>query len=140
DPGGKGDGVRGGRVRFCSGQRTDWEGLPASPVALEATGGAQEQDKTLKSKEPEQARELDKERFERLADTGFEIAPGFHLPKEEGVFAFDGMRVIRMVQSSGEVVTDKKRRALSMALPGPLLKNRALVVLPGAKAADRSSA
>ena len=131
--------VRGDRVRFYSAERSDWEDIPASLVDFEATRGAQEQDKTLKSKELEQARELDKERFERQADTGFEIAPGFHLPREEGVFAFDGRRVIRMLQSSGEVVTDKKRLALGLALPGPLLKHRALVVLPGAKAAVRIS-
>jgi len=53
------------------------------------------------------------------------------------VFAFDGLRVIRLLQSSGEVVTDKKRLALAMAMPGPLLKNRSLVMLPGARAAVR---
>jgi hypothetical protein len=37
------------------------------------------------------------------------------------------------------VVTDKKRLALTLALPGPLLKKRALVILPGAKAAVRIS-
>jgi len=131
--------VRGDRVRFYSAERSDWEDIPASLVDFEATRRAQEQDKTLKSKEIEQARELDKERFERQTEIGFEIAPGFHLPREEGVFAFDGMRVIRMLQSSGEVVTDKKRLALGLALPGPLLKHRALVVLPGAKAAVRIS-
>ena len=131
--------VRGDRVRFYSVERSDWEDIPASLVDFEATRRAQEQDKTLKSKEIEQARELDKERFERQTEIGFEIAPGFHLPREEGVFAFDGMRVIRMLQSSGEVVTDKKRLALGLALPGPLLKHRALVVLPGAKAAVRIS-
>ena len=132
--------VRGDRVRYYSVERSDWEEIPLSVVDFGATKRGQEEEKSAESKELEQARELDKERFERLADTGFEIAPGFHLPKEEGVFAFDGMRVIRMVQSSGEVVTDKKRLALSMALPGPLLKSRALVVLPGAKAAVRISA
>jgi hypothetical protein len=35
------------------------------------------------------------------------------------------------------MVTDRKRAALLLALPGPLLKNRAYVVLPGAKAAVR---
>jgi hypothetical protein len=130
---------RGDRVRFYSTERSDWEEIPASLVDFDATQRAQEQDSRLRSKAIEQARELDKERFERQADTGFEIAPGFRLPREEGVFAFDGMRVIRVLQSSGEVVTDKKRRALALALPGPLLKNRALVVLPGAKAAVRIS-
>ena len=65
------------------------------------------------------------------------MAPGSRLPAEEGIFAFDGVRVIRLIQSSAEVVTDKKRAALLLALPAPLRKNRAFVILPGAKAAVR---
>jgi len=42
-----------------------------------------------------------------------------------------------MVQSSAEVVTDKKRAVLTKALPGPFLKNRSLAVLAGDKAAVR---
>ena len=68
---------------------------------------------------------------------GLEIAPGVHLPQDEGVYIYDGLRVIRLVQSSAEVVTDKKRAALLLALPGPILKSRALVVLSGPKAAIR---
>ena len=45
--------------------------------------------------------------------------------------------MIRMIQSSAEVVKDKKRAALLLALPGPLLKERSFVVLDGAKAAVR---
>ena len=47
------------------------------------------------------------------------------------------MRVIPLVQSEGEIVTDKDRMVLNMALPMPLLKKRALVTLPGPEAAVR---
>ena len=132
--------VRGDRVRFYSVERSEWEEVPAALVDFDTTKRVAGQEKAEQSRELEQARELGKERFEVAANAGFQIAPGVRLPQEEGVYAFDGTRVIRMLQSSGEVVTDKKRRALSLALPAPLLKSRSLVLLEGAKAAVRLSA
>jgi hypothetical protein len=104
---------------------------------LEATKRAQEEGKAIQKKQLEEGRELEQQRFEKPIENGFEIAPGIHLPQEEGAYAYDGVRVIRLIQSSAEVVTDKKRAALILAVPAHLLKGRALVVLPGAKAAVR---
>ncbi len=131
--------VRGDRVRYYSVERSAWEEVPASLVDLEATKRAQQEEKSQSQKELEEARDLEKQRFEHPPDAGFEVAPGIRLPQEQGVFAFDGSRVIRLIQSSAEVVTDKKRAALLLALPAPVLKNRALVVLSGVKAAVRVS-
>jgi hypothetical protein len=131
--------VRGDRVRYYSVERSDWEEVPLALVDFETTKRTQQREKAEESKELEQAHALDKELFETPQNTGFEIKPGVRLPQDEGVFTFDGLRIIRMLQSPGEVVTDKKRLALAMALPGPLLKNRSLVVLSGAKAAVRIS-
>ncbi len=132
--------VHGDRVRYYSVERSAWEEVPVSLVDFEATKRAQAEEEAAKKKELEETRELEKQRFELLPETGYEVAPGIHLPQEQGVFAFDGARVVRMIQSSAEVVSDKKRAALLLALPGPFLKNRALVVLPGAQAAIRFSA
>lgn len=129
--------IQGDRVRYYSLERSTWEEVPRALVDFEATERAQREEEAAHKKEQEEAREIASERFERPESSGFEVAPGIRLPGEEGVFAFDGTRIIRMIQSSGEVVTDKKRAALLLALPGPLLKNRAYVVLPGAKAAVR---
>jgi hypothetical protein len=132
--------VTGDRVRYYSVERSEWEEVPTSLVDFEATQRAQQEEKIVEQKEIQEAKELEKERFERPVQTGYEVAPGVHLPNEEGVFAFDGTRVIRMVQSEAQVVTDKKRAALGLALPAPLLKNRSLVVLPGPQAAVRIQA
>jgi hypothetical protein len=129
--------VHGDRLRYYSIERSDWEEIPVSLVDLNATKNAQQEEKGLQKKDLEKAREIDKERFEVPANTGYEVAPGIRLPVGEGVFAFDGVRVIRLIQSSAEVVRDKKRAALLMVLPGPLLKERSLVVLDGPKAAVR---
>lgn len=131
--------VRGDRVRYYSIERSAWEEVPKSLVDFEATQKGQEEESTVKEKDLEEIRQLEKQRFEKPEEAGFEVATGIRLPKEEGVYAFDGVRVILMIQSSAEVVTDKKRVALALALPGPLVKNRSLVVLPGGKAAVRLS-
>ena len=129
--------VRGDRVRYYSLERSEWEETPLALVDLAATRRVQADEQAAEAKNVERARDLDKERFEIAENTGFEVAPGFRLPKDQGVYAFDGLRIVRLLQSSGEVVADKKRAALAFALPAPLLKNRSLVVLPGAKAAVR---
>jgi len=129
--------VQGDRVRYYSLERSAWEEVPLALVDFAATERAQREEEVERQRQREEAHELAHQRFERAEEGGLEVAPGIRLPQEEGVFAFDGMRVIRMIQSSGEVVTDRKRAALLLALPGPLLKGRAHVVLPGAKAAVR---
>lgn len=129
--------IVGKRVRFYSVERSEWEEVPTSLVDFAATERARSEEEELKREELEEARELAGRRFDSPEGTGFEIAPGIRLPEDEGVYAFDGLRVIRMIQSSGEVVKDKKRAALLLALPGPFLKNRGFVVLPGKRAAIR---
>jgi hypothetical protein len=45
--------------------------------------------------------------------------------------------LVRLVQSTSELVTDKKRAAMVLAVPLPIVKARSLVVLDGAKAPIR---
>lgn len=129
--------VRGGRVRYFSLERSEWEEAPASLIDLEATKRAEEEERRQQQKELQEVRDLERQRFEPPGGSGFEVAPGIHLPPEPGVYAFDGSRVFPLVQSSAEVVTDKKRVALALALPAPVVKNRSLVVLAGPTAAVR---
>ena len=63
-----------------------------------------------------------------------EVAPGVRLPGDDGIFTLDGKRLVRMVQSTGELVTDRKRAAMVLAVPLPVVKTRSLVILEGAKA------
>jgi len=129
--------VRNDRVRYYSLERSAWEEIPASFVDLEATRRAQQEQATANQKVLEEVREMEKQHFDLPENSGFEVAPGIRLPKEEGIFVFDGQRVIRLAPSPGEMVKDKKRMALLLALPAPVLKNRSFVVLPEAKAAVR---
>jgi hypothetical protein len=129
--------VHGDRVRYYSVERSAWEEIPSFLVDFEATKRAQEEEKAIQKKELEEGREIERQRFEKPVEVGLEIAPGVHLPQEEGVYSYDGVRVIRLIQSSAGVVTDKKRAALLLAMPAPILKRRSIMVLPGAKAAVR---
>ncbi len=129
--------VHGDRVRYFSVERSEWEEVPASLVDFDATKQAVEDTKAVEKKRLEEARELEKERFYKPPDQGLEIAPGVRLPGDDGIFTVDGRRLVRLVQSSGELVTDKKRAAMVLAVPLPVVKTRSLVILEGAKAAVR---
>lgn len=129
--------VRGDRVRYYSIERSDWEEIPASLVDLATTRRTAQETQAENKKQLDAARDLEKERFEKPPETGFQVTPGIHLPVEEGIYALDGARVIHLVQSSGAVVTDKKRAALVLAMPLPVMKSRSYVILHGAQAAVR---
>lgn len=132
--------VNGDRVRFYSLDQQDWQEIPASLVDLDATRRAEQQESGAHTKDLARAKELQQEQHDITAvNTGFEVAPGVHLPNVEGVYAYDGLRLIPLTQSQGEVVTDKEHMVLTMAVPAPLLKKRGLVSLPGAQAAVRIS-
>jgi len=129
--------VNGDRVRYYSVERSAWEEIPLSLVDLEATKRAQEQEKAAQKKQLDEGRAILQQRFDKPDETGFEIAPGIHLPPDEGIYAFDGTRVIRLIQSTAEVVTDKRRAAFAMAMPGHVLKAHVILELPGPRAAVR---
>jgi hypothetical protein len=129
--------VHGDRVRYFSTERSEWEEVPTSLVDFDATKRAQEEEKAAAKKQVEEAKETAKERFYKPPDQGMEVAPGVRLPGDDGIFTVDGTRLVRMVQSSSETVTDRKRAAMVLAVPLPVVKARSLVVLEGAKASIR---
>jgi len=131
--------VHGDRVRYYSLERSEWEEMPTELVDFDATRRAQEEEKATAKKQLEEAKEIQQQRFEKPPDTGLEVAPGIRLPGEDGIYTVEGQRLVPLAQSSGEIVTDKKRLAMVMAVPVPLLKARSLVVLDGVKAPVRLS-
>ena len=129
--------VQGDRVRYFSVERSEWEEVPTSLVDFEATKRAQDESKAAQKQHLDEAKEIDRERFYKPPDQGMEVAPGIRLPGDNGIFTVDGRRLVRLVQSEGELVTDKKRAAMMLAVPLPIMKTRSLVVLEGAKATIR---
>lgn len=129
--------VHGDRVRYFSTERSEWEEIPTALVDFDATKRVQEEEKTAEKKRLEEAREVESERFYKPPDKGMEIVPGIRLPGDDGIFTVDGKRLVRLVQSASEVILDKKRAAMVLAVPLPVVKTRSLVVLEGAKATIR---
>lgn len=129
--------VHGDRVRYYSVERSQWEEVPTSLVDFDATKRAQEDSQAAEKKHLDEAKEVDQERFYKPPNQGMEVAPGVRLPGDDGIFTLDGKRLVRLPQSSGDVVTDKKRAAMALAVPLPVVKARSLVVLDGPKAAIR---
>ena len=129
--------VVGDRVRYYSLDRGDWEEIPKSLVDFAATEHAETEKKSQQAKQLKAAEDLENQRFEIPASNGYQVKTGIRLPGDAGVYAFDGSRVIHLIQDAAKVETDKKRIALILVMPGPLLKKQALVVLAGPKAAVR---
>jgi hypothetical protein len=135
--------VEGDKIRFYNLDTHETEEMPVALVDFDATKRAAGEQAAAGAKVVNEAKQLEKEHFgpgtngPGAKPAGFQVAPNLYLPLTEGVYAFDGLRVIPMVQSEGEVVSDKQRAILMMAMPGPLLKRRSLVSLPGGQAAVR---
>jgi hypothetical protein len=129
--------VHGDRVRYFSVERAEWEEVPTELVDFDATKRAVEETKSVRQKQLEEAKEIEKERFYKQPDQGLEVAPGMRLPGDDGIFTVEGKRLVRLPISSGEVVTDKKRAAMVLAVPLPVVKTRSLVLLEGPKATIR---
>jgi hypothetical protein len=129
--------VQGDRVRYFSVERGEWEEVPADLVDFDATKRAVEETKAAHQKQIEEAKEIEKQRFYKPPDQGLEVAPGIRLPGDDGIFTVEGKRLVRLPVSAGEAVTDKKRAAMVLAVPLPVVKTRSLVLLEGPKATIR---
>jgi hypothetical protein len=129
--------VQGDRVRYFSVERSEWEEIPTTLVDFDATKRGEDEVKSAEKKQLEQARQNDQERFYKSPDTGLEVAPGLRLPGDDGIFTVEGKRLVRLAQSEADSITDKKRAAMVLAVPLPIVKARSLIVLDGPKAVIR---
>lgn len=129
--------IEGNRVRYYSVDRSQWEEVPVSLVDFTTTQRVESQTEQSKQKLLLDAQRVNKDTYQLPANSGYLIAPGVRLPADEGVYAYAGLRVITLRSSEASLARDRKRMALSMALPGPILKLRSLVVLPGPAAGVR---
>ncbi len=123
---------KGDRVRYFSLERNDWEEVPATLVDWKAT---EEANRRQQEQALEKAREVAKEAAaEPPPGMGPEVAPGVRLPDAQGAYALVGNRLVEVAVSQADARLDRGRMAINILLPAPVLKNRKLVTLPGAKA------
>lgn len=129
--------ISGGRVRYFSIPDSQWEEMPASLIDFKTTERAITERQEEQQKVLQQAEKTVKDNYQLPKNSGYQVAPGVRLPFQEGLYAYDGVRLITLTQSQGTLVRDKKRMALSLAVPGPFLKGRSFLILPGPAAAVR---
>ena len=130
--------IKGDKVRYYSLERAMWEEMPASLVDWKATEAAKATDN---QENIEKAREIAAEAAaEPKQGQGLEVAPGVFLPDDFGGYALLKGKVITLPTAVAGARTDAKRMSINILLPVPVMKNRKLVALPGAKAATQMEA
>jgi hypothetical protein len=116
----------GDRISYFSTERGEWEEIPTELVDLDKTeserkakASAEEQTAHLIDAEEKAERELRKE----LAS----------IPEEPGAYYMRGKTVDKVMLADCQIITDKKRQALKILSPVPLVPGKAVVVIKGTR-------
>ncbi len=117
----------GDRITYFSTERGEWEEIPTELVDLTKT----EAERKAKNDAEAQAAHLedDEEKAERALRK--ELAS---IPTEPGAYFMRGKAVEKLSLSDYQVITDKKRQALKLLSPVPLVPGKAVVVIKGGHA------
>jgi hypothetical protein len=114
----------GDRISYFSTERGEWEEIPAELVDFEKT----EAERKAKTAAESQSAHLmdDEEKAERALRK--ELAS---IPEEPGAYFMRGKTVDKVMLADYQVITDKKRLALKILSPVPLVPGKAVVVIKG---------
>jgi hypothetical protein len=134
--------VKGGRVRYLSAERNEWEELPESLVDWTATE-KYEKDRAAGASIPGAAQldkelELEREREETLLP---QVAPGLRLPEDSGVFLLDSFQgepqIVEIQQTAGDLNRNTKTNIFRGAI-NPVASLKQTIELEGAHAPVQS--
>ena len=116
--------VEGDRVRFFSSERDEWEEMPTDLVDLQKTESISKQnaDEDLKEQREEDAE------AQALREVKREIAS---VPLDGGAYYRVNDQVKGLEPAHYDVITDKRRAAIKLLSPIPIIPGKASVVIKG---------
>jgi len=117
----------GDRIRYFSTERGEWEEMPLELVDLDKTEGER---KAKAQSEAEESRALDEEE-KAVRAVQKEVSS---IPTEPGAYFMRGKTVDTLALADYQVITSKKRQALKILSPVPLVPGKAVVVIKGERA------
>jgi hypothetical protein len=135
--------VEGGRVRYLSAERDEWEEVPDSLVDWPATGKYARESAAGRPVSPEVPKLDAEEQAERKQEESLTpaVAPGIRLPSQGGVFlldVFDGAaRLTELAQTGGEVKRNTGRNVIRTTI-NPLSGQKQTIELKGQHARIQS--
>ena len=131
--------VKGGRVRYYSTEREDWEELPNSLVDWDATE-KYEKDRAAHASAPEAVQFDNEIASEREAEAAKlpEVAPGLHLPEYSGVFLLDNFKGEPQIDEINQTAGDVNKQSKGGIFRGVNPMAKQIIELEGAHAAIQS--
>lgn len=116
--------VQGDRIRYFSTERGEWEEIPTELVDTDKT--ERERKAVTEHAISTERAEAEEEKAERAQQR--EIAS---IPMEAGAYYKAGDKMEAVPPAEYQIITDKKRRALQMVSPVPLIPGKASVIVKG---------
>jgi hypothetical protein len=118
--------VEGDRVRYYSLDSLQWEEMPADLVDWDKTKKVAAEEAQQDAAAVAKVKSLESQRQAQLldVDASVEIAPGVFLPSGQGLFAFDGKKVLRLAQAPIDSKLSKSNVVERVFVPVPIVPTR----------------
>jgi hypothetical protein len=128
--------VDGDRVRYYSVEQHQWEEMPESLVDWGATKKAETDDAKRKAATIAKVHAQEAQRGGDImdVDASIEIAKGVFLPDGEGVFLYDGDKIVKIPPVDPDIKFSKSQMLKQVLVPVPIIPSRHTISLNGERA------
>lgn len=128
--------VEGDKVRYYSLDTHQWEEMPAALIDWEATKkeAAKQATKDATLLNAVDQREKQETADVLSVDASIEPAPGVFLPPDNGLFAFDGKKILVVNQADMKSSFSKTKALEKIMLPVPIVPDRHVISIAGTRA------